>query len=281
MMRTRIQAWLALGLVATPVHAVFGQEPNEVAMVTFNIRYDNPDDPLTWEQRKETVAGSVSYFDILGFQEALSHQVDDLVARLPEHDHYGVGRSDGLRGGEFCPVFWKRSRFDLLHAETLWLSDSPRAVGSIGWDAVLPRVATMVILNDRQTGKVFRVINAHFSHIGELARAASARLLSSRFALSQADVNVLLGDLNAEPGTEPLDILTAGRLADAHEVSAKRCRSNMGTYTGFATTGLRGAPRIDHILVDGGEVLWYCAEERIIEGLYMSDHLPVYIAFLP
>ena len=104
---------------------------------------------------------------------------------------------------------------------------------------------------------------------------------SMRMAGSSADVNLLMGDLNAEPGSPALDVLTAGRLADAHDAARKRCRQKIGTYTGFATTGLRGAPRIDHLLVDGGEVLWYCTEERILDGFYMSDHLPVYIALMP
>jgi len=257
------------------------QHPDEVAVVTFNIRYDNPGDPVTWDQRKETVVGSVSYFDLLGFQEALPHQLDFLAESLPEHDHYGVGRKDGLRGGEHCPIFWRRARFDLLHAETLWLSETPQEAGSVGWDAALPRIATVVLLHDRQTEKVFRVINTHFSHIGEKARAASAQLLSGRFSGSGAEVNLLLGDFNAEPDAAPLRTLTAGRLQDAYDAADKRCRSGQGTYTGFATSGLRGAPRIDHILVDGGEVLWYCLEERILDGYYMSDHLPVYIALRP
>ena len=263
------------------VSSASAQHPDEVAVMTFNIRYDNPADPLTWEARRETVRGAVSWFDLIGFQEALSNQLDDLADGLPDHDFYGVGREDGQRGGEFCPIFWKRSRFERVHAETLWLSPSPEQVGSVGWDAELPRIATVVVLHDRQTDKVFRVINSHFSHIGEAAREASAHMLSMRMAGSGAEVNILMGDFNAEPESPTLDVLTAGRLADAHDTASKRCRPKIGTFTGFPTNGLRGAPRIDHILVDGGKVLWYCTEERIVDGFYMSDHLPVYIALMP
>ena len=249
--------------------------------MTFNIRYDNPSDPIVWEERKETVFGAVGWIDLIGFQEALAHQVDDLAAALPDHEGYGVGREDGERGGEFCPIFWRRSRFERVHAETLWLSPTPQEVGSVGWDAALPRIATVVVLHDKQTGKVFRVINTHFSHIGEVAREASARMLSMRMAGSSADVNLLLGDLNAEPGSAAMQVLTGGRLADAYGIADKRCRDRIGTFTGFPTSGLRGATRIDHILVGGGEVLWYCTEEKIIDGFYMSDHLPLYIALMP
>jgi len=264
------------------------QHPDEMAVMTFNIRYDNPGDPLPWDARRETVLSTVSWFDLLGFQEVLSNQMEDLVVGLGRHDSYGVGRDNGAEWfaeggmqGEACPIFWNRDRFDRIHAETLWLSPTPKMVGSIGWDAELPRVATVVVLHDRQTEKVIRVINSHFSHIGEAAREASAHILSMRMAGSEADVNILMGDFNAKPDSPALNLLNAGRLEDSHDASEKRCRDNIGTYTGFKTGGLRGAPRIDHILVDGGEVLWYCTEERIIDGFYISDHLPVYIALKP
>ena len=282
MMKGAIRAMAALAAAVLVVTgSVWGQHPDEMAVVTFNIRYDNPDDPLTWEQRRSKVASTVGYFDILGFQEALVNQVDDLAEALPNHDHYGVGRDDGRVAGEHCPIFWNRARFDLLHAETKWLSATPDVPGSVGWDAALPRTATIVVLNDRQTGKIIRVVNTHFSHIGAEARALAARMLSLQFAMSGADIDVLLGDLNAEPESLSMAILEGGGLSDAYDVAEKRCRKNIGTYTGFPTGGLRGAPRIDHILVRGGSVLWFCAEEQIIEGFYISDHLPVYIALMP
>jgi len=273
--------WIWALWACTSGVGLLAQHPDEMAVVTFNIRYDEPGDPLTWEQRKDKVVGSVGYFDILGFQEALSHQVDDLAAGLPEHDHYGVGRDDGKSGGEHCPIFWRRSRFDLLHSETKWLSTEPDVPGSVGLDAALPRIATIVSLHDRKTGKVIRVVNTHFSHVSDQAREFAARMLALQFTMSSADIDLLLGDLNAEPGSPPLEVLTGCGLKDAHDAASKRCRKNIGTYTGFATGGLRGAPRIDHILFRGGSVPWFCTEEQIVGSYYISDHLPVYIALIP
>ena len=282
MMKGGMRAMLTAVMAGVMFNApAWSQHPDEMAVVTFNIRYDNPDDPLSWEERKDKVAGTVGYFDIMGFQEALAHQVDDLSTRLPNHEHYGVGRDDGRSAGEHCPIFWNKSRFDLLHAETTWLSETPDVPGSIGWDAALPRTATLVLLHDRKTGKVIRVANAHFSHIGAESRALAARMLSLQFSMSTADVDILLGDLNAEAGSTALEILESGGLSDAHDIASKRCRQNIGTFTGFATGGLRGAPRIDHILVRGATVPWYCTQEEIIGAYYISDHLPVYIALMP
>ena len=56
----------------------------EMTVMTFSVRYDNPDDGLSaWPLRKERVAGVMRQADIIGVQEALERQVSDLEALLP------------------------------------------------------------------------------------------------------------------------------------------------------------------------------------------------------
>lgn len=65
---------------------------------TFNIRYDNPADSLNnWKYRKDTVAAFIkaNQLDIVGMQEVLHNQLEDLKQRLPEYAEVGVGREDG------------------------------------------------------------------------------------------------------------------------------------------------------------------------------------------
>ena len=57
-----------------------------VNWATFNIRYDNPADSLNnWEYRKDTVAAFIkaNQLDIVGMQEVLHNQLEDLKQRLP------------------------------------------------------------------------------------------------------------------------------------------------------------------------------------------------------
>lgn len=273
----------ALSFVLFSVAGAVAQgEPDDISVMTFNVRYDNPSDPLTWDERRNQVVDVIRYYDIVGVQEALGHQYEFLSLSVSRFAHYGVGRDDGAAAGEFCPIFWNSKRFDLLHAETIWLSEDG-AVGEPGWDAELPRVATDVMLFDRNTKQTVRVINTHFSHTGERARLASASLLRLRLSRSSADINVLLGDLNAEMGAPALDVLVGegSALTDAHNSADTRCRQSFGTFTGFATSGLSGATRIDHILTDCKQVTWYCVDERIVGRYYISDHLPVYVMLRP
>ena len=238
--------------------------------MTFNIRYDNL---ATWPlaERRDRHRLSVLY-DLLGFQEVLSHQMDDLVAGLPRHDSMAWAGTTGAPGK---PVPSSESGPLRAHPRRdPGLSPTPKEVGSIGWDAELPRIATVVVLHDRQTGKVFRIINAHFSHIGEVAREASARMLM-RMA-GTADVNLLMGDLNAKPGSPALEVLT-GRLADAHDAARKRAVRRSGPIPVLRPPA-GGASRIDHLSTE--------ARSRGIAlrnaSSMVSTCLPtVYIALMP
>ena len=165
---------LAFGMLKADVHA---QANAELSVCTFNVRYDNPNDTIKWHERRNEVASAIRYFDIAGVQEALPNQYDDLKSLMPKHEAFGAGR-DADGNGEACPVFWNAERFDFLRGETRWLSLNPQQEGSVGWDADLPRIATLVVLFDRKRQQTVRVINTHWSHVGEKARLNAAALVA-------------------------------------------------------------------------------------------------------
>ena len=254
--------------------ALSAQTPLELSLITFNIRYDNPADPLLWDNRKEEVTKAIAFFDIVGLQEALPNQLEDLQSKLPWMSVYSETRF-GNGEGEACPIMWQTKHFDLLHTETRWLSESWTDTASIGWDATMPRIASIVSLHHKESGQIIRVINSHWSHVGEEARKASASLIRSWSMKGEADIVIVLGDFNAEPQSEEIEFLLSTNLKDSYDVAKTRCRKSFGTYTGFDPVGFAG-PRIDYILVDGAEVSWICADEYIKQGFYISDHLPVH-----
>lgn len=250
----------------------------ELQAMTFNIRYDNPEDPLPWEDRREEVAKVIFFNDIIGVQEALHHQVLDLEARLPLHDWFGVGRDDGATAGEYAPVFWNRKKFRLIHGETLWLSEWPRAVGSTGWDAHMPRIATLVLLEHLESGKTVRVLNAHFSHVGKDARRMSAQLLRGYAASAMQDEVLLMGDFNSAPDSTAYNLLNAPPFKDSFEAAELRCRTQLPTYVTFDPDNTT-KERIDHIFTTMETVDWICIDEQIKYGYFISDHLPLFIVF--
>ena len=271
---------LAFGMVKDQVHA---QANAELSVCTFNVRYDNPNDTIKWHERKKEVALAMRYFDIVGAQEVLPNQYDNLKSLMPKHDAFGIGRDeDGA--GEACPVFWNSERFDFLQGETRWLSLDPKQEGSVGWDADLPRIATLVVLFDRKRQQTVRVINTHWSHVGEEARlnaAAPVAGWSGWDGEASDELVVVCGDLNAEPQTAPVqNLIASADLVDTYEAARYRCRKSFGTYTTFLPENLANATRIDYIFYRGrATVDWVCADEVLKYGVYISDHMPYHAIF--
>jgi len=114
-------------------------------LMSFNIRLNTSGDgPHAWPYRKDLAASILHLHqpDVVGLQEALPDQVDDLAARLPDFAWVGVGRDDGVRQGEFAAIFYRRARLTLLDQGTFWLSQTPNIPGSLGWDAACIRIVT-------------------------------------------------------------------------------------------------------------------------------------------
>jgi endonuclease/exonuclease/phosphatase family metal-dependent hydrolase len=246
--------------------------------MSFNIRYDNPEDgPSAWPHRVEWVANEMVKADLIGAQEALAHQVDQLATQLSGYEWVGVGRDDGEDAGEFVPIFYKAEVFELLDTVTFWLSETPDVPGSRGWDAALPRIATAAYLSVRGTDFRFWVINAHFDHRGNQARLESAKLLTSHARMLAEDAPVLmLGDFNTTPETEVYAALTTDLLQDARTVSKNPPEGPIGTFSGFVEREPLPEARIDYVFVSPAWVVQsYEAVVAISESRYVSDHLPV------
>lgn len=266
--------------------------PEPIAVMSFNIRYANAaDGPNRWELRRELALRVIrdADADVIGFQEVLASQLDDLAAALPEYQHVGAGRDDGVRAGEAVPIFFRRQRFDLVEGSHFWLSDDPHTIGTIGWDAALPRMATWVRLRFRNRPWIeVYVLNTHFDHRGARARLESAKLLSRTIESLGGLPIVLMGDFNCGPGAPPHQALlnapsTSGALRDSFVAAtgepppsgaASAGGRAHGTYHGF--DGAPDTPRIDWILHNRR----FHAEQAAIvrthaAGRYPSDHFPV------
>jgi endonuclease/exonuclease/phosphatase family metal-dependent hydrolase len=252
-------------------------------VMTFNIRYNNPDDgENAWPRRAEGVGGLIRFHDpdLVGLQEAQRNQLDDLQRLLPGYAWFGVPRSDGGPGDEHSAILYRTDRFELLGQGTFWLSETPEVPRSKGWDAALPRIATWGRFRDRASGDTILHLNTHLDHIGVRARAESARLIARWLAEHAGSTRVVVtGDLNTTPDSEPIRALLdpAGplRLRDAIRVSAEPPYGPTATWTGFEA--LEPGQRLDYVLVgDGLRVLEHGILAETLDGVhYPSDHLPV------
>lgn len=235
--------------------------------MTYNIRYDNPSDPLKWDIRKTAVSALMSNCGIIGVQEGLKHQVDDLESLLPDYKWVGVGRDDGKNQGEFAPIFYS-SDFELLTWRTVWLSETPKDTASVGWDAALTRIATIAEFIWR--GEKLVVVNAHFDHQGEQSRRESAKLLVKEIEADDSDRLLVMGDFNALPDSECMKSFLGSGLHDQGMSDAA------STFRGFDDSADK---RIDYVLSRNVKTIKTSVPALKILEMNLSDHLPVILEF--
>lgn len=249
------------------------------SFMTFNLRFDNPGDGINdWQHRKNDVAALIDKYqpDVVGTQEGLFHQLRDMDTQLPAYSFFGQSRDDGGLKGEFCAIFYQKNRWELLETETLWLSESGE-IGSRGWDAALPRIVTYGMLRSKTNMDTVHVFNAHYDHMGEIARKESSMLIAKLIKeknLGQAKV-ILLGDFNAVSGEPAISILKETFQYNYQEYLKNKAVT--GTFNGFDDQ-VKPQKIIDHIFTLNMEI-----EDSLIltdrrqDGGFISDHFPVLI----
>jgi endonuclease/exonuclease/phosphatase family metal-dependent hydrolase len=285
----------------TPVHSQgTGNNAAELRVMSFNLRYGTArDGDNSWPQRRDLLVRVIREFapDVLGTQEALRFQLDELREGVPGYTEIGVGRDDGIAAGEYAAILYRSDRFGLLDQGTFWLSDTPDVPGSATWGNSITRICTWARLADRRSGREFYVYNLHLDHQSQPSRERSVELLTSVVSSRRhPDPYVVLGDFNAGEGNPAMRYLR-GEVVRAHDGSFDAPpplglrdtfrvlypdQVDVGTFNGFdgTTTG----EKIDAVLVSGE---WEVTEAQIVRtaegGRYPSDHFPVVatVAFNP
>ncbi len=100
--------------------------------MTFNIRYGTAADGANhWSARKEHLFDIVRRedADLIGLQEALDFQIDEIVKAAPIYAVVGVGRDDGREAGEYSAILFNKDRLHVAESGTFWFSDTPAVVG--------------------------------------------------------------------------------------------------------------------------------------------------------
>ena len=250
-----------------------------LSVMTFNMRYDNPEDGQNnWRFRRERIAGVIKAqeVDVLGTQELLSNQFDDLSGLLTGYQGVGVGRLDGAESGEYCAVFFRKDRFTLLDSGTFWLSETPETPGSKGWDGACERIATWAVLRERG-GAELLFVNTHLDHVGKVARREGVALLAERIeALRGGRPVILTGDFNSEQGSPVIaHVQHTGLLCDAKRMAAETAGPDW-SFSDFGEIPVEYRPLLDYIFVSAGiEVRRYAVLDETATGGFVSDHAPV------
>lgn len=276
-----VTAILSLFYTPTPVAQVNPEalpEANKTQAVTimsYNV-YVKGSGEKSPENRTDEVVSNIRKYspDSFGLQEADEGWMERLPAELTEYAHVGIGRDSDNGGGEASPVFYKKDKYELVDSGTFWLSKTPEKA-SKAWDAMFKRICTYAVLKDKQTGFTYAHFNAHFDHMGVIARSESVAVVTAKIAEIAPNIPVVFsGDLNDNEETDMYNRVLESGLRDTKKIAVSAVGGT--TYHGYSDLLTKELP-IDFIFVNdfAKSVESYTVDSEKINGIYPSDHHPV------
>ncbi|MES3152797.1 endonuclease/exonuclease/phosphatase family protein [Sphingomonas faeni] len=245
-------------------------------VMTFNVRYASDEAPNAWSERRPVMIGLIQHLhpDLIGTQELLQRQGDDLVAGLPHYRWFGRDRRGG-HTDEHMGIFYRPDRLRIVEHGDFWLSETPEVIGSMSWGTDLARMANWAIFETRhQPSRRFLFVDTHLPHRDQDAdaRRRAADLIVARLPRIAKGLPVILaGDMNAIPSSSAYATLSAA-LSDARE-QAKIRRGPENTFHDF--TGIPDR-RIDYLFLRGVHATEVETSTIHQGATYPSDHFPVW-----
>ncbi len=245
-------------------------------VMTFNIRYGTAADGENhWLKRREQLFALLQRQqpDVIGLQEALHGQIDEILRAVPGYAYVGVGRADGRRAGEYAAVVYRTARLQARRTDTFWFSDTPGVVKSTSWGNRIERICTWAFFEDDQ-GPSFYLYNVHLDHESQSSRERSVALLLATIAARDPKAPAIVtGDFNAGE-QNPAARAMAAAFRDSFRIVHPDARE-VGTFSGFSPHQTRG-DKIDFVFVEpGAEVLEASILRDAVDGRTPSDHFPV------
>ncbi|MBQ8850126.1 MAG: endonuclease/exonuclease/phosphatase family protein [Clostridia bacterium] len=240
--------------------------------MTFNVYWDTSD-----STRVQNVIATIRKHspDTFCVQEATGTWMARLsVAFSDEYAWVGKGRiGNGSINDEYCAVFYKKSRFELIESDTKWLSETPDVAGSVMPGAKYARVFTYALLEDKVTGERFVCMNTHTDHVddGGAVRLKQAAVITDFIAEKFPDTPLLLtGDMNDTATSSAIKHLLSSGLENSSEIAVLGDKS----YSFKQSV-------IDFLLLSERDfkVYTYDVDTDTIDGEYPSDHRAVVIKY--
>lgn len=226
-----------------------------------------------WEYRSKGCVESILMhckedLVLVCLQEVLHKQLGDILSGLGKDWTYvGRGRDRKPKNGEYAPILFRESVWEVVSWQTKWLSPTPDKP-SKGWGANLPRIVTIALLRYRTTQDTINVLCTHFDHQSKYSRDQSGELLRAIIKDLNGPV-ILAGDFNGTESEEWYHILSK-TLNDAAKLSAIPSDA-IGTYVGFSNNSNKV---IDYIWTNMNVDTFTLASNKV-RGEPFSDHRPL------
>lgn len=248
--------------------------------MSMNIRYGTPGDGENkWKSRRDRVFDIFDRYKegIIATQEGDPLQFDEILKKVKDLDVVFRSRTLEDRDGPAHAVFYNKKIWEVDEHTTFWLSDTPDQPATKSWGNTLPRIATMVILKHKKSGKRIRLLNTLLDHRSHNSRLRSTELIL-RTMMTEAEQmpTLFLGGFNA---TKEDDVIK--RIKEFFTDTYTGDELQGCTYHGY--NGGSTCPRIDYIFYDESTGLKLNSFEidrwKSKQFFYPSDHYPLVAKF--
>ena len=249
----------------------------ELTIMSANVRCFAPDDLFqkSWFYRAGLLSGDIAEVapDVICFQEVQDLHYNYLENVMPEYNSVMAFRDKSIIR-EGCAIFYRADRFEEIETGYFWLSETPD-VQSKDWGSAHYRVCVYACLKDLNTGKEFIVFNTHLDHKSEEARIKDIEVVLDKIAALEGRPAFLMGDMNALENTPTIQS-TKESFDDAFKIAGTATGTDY-TYNNWGKP--EAGDRIDYILIGKGSatVLEYHVVNNSHNGIYSSDHCPIYV----
>lgn len=250
-------------------------------IMSFNLRYATADDGRNaWFQRKDILIQTIVQHAplIVGTQEGLDFQLNEITQALPGFQRIGVSRYGNIHD-EHCAILYDYRLIEVVQNGDFWLSETPYQIGSRFASAVFPRIVSWGKFRHKQWTLPFYIFNTHFDHKNEPVRQKSAETVLSQLA-SINDEHlpiILMGDFNSQRGSKTWQILCDGKLQEVWETVPEF--GNSLNYTFHQFSG-RNHGFIDWVFYQGPiSPIKASILDDNRSGAYPSDHFPLWVLF--
>ncbi len=247
----------------------------ELKVISFNIRCRDDENGNSIEERAPRLNEVISHYDVdlIGLQEyrpAWEEHIEKYFG--DKYEMFNKYRSETI-DVESSPILWRKDKFECLKTGYFWLSDTPD-VESRGWDKICHcfRMCVYAILQDKETEKIFSVMNTHFG-FGDDCQIKSVKLIDEYSKKISSYPTFIVGDFNMTPDTAPYALMSE-RFIDVNSVTDNDLRP---TYHGYNPENSENG-HIDYCFVNkdikpiGQKII-----DDTVDGMYPSDHYGLYI----
>ena len=248
----------------------------------YNVRYitTEEEEQNNWENRKTRVVRSIreNDFDVFGLNECSDDIKTYLSAQLAgtytiQYFNPNVSNGNGSSSGESIGLAYKTG-FTLSNWHYFWLSDTP-GVMTVN-DGTKKRGGCCATITTPKGNHIFVMVTHGCLDADARAQYAAQYKQMEQQYNTAGYPSFFVGDMNAQP-SDPASVIYREYWNDTYYSNAPK-QGPYCTFNGFKLDRnmYTHQNHLDYIYYRNATPLRYVCNDKLYDGYYASDHLPVY-----